>query len=745
MRKGALIIILGLAAARVFGQGSPSIIWQQTVDSDRVNALQFTSDGSVLITGSSDRLIHRYNAADGTVIQTLDSGAPDIHNSSIESLSVNSAGTMLATVNYQQLKLWDLPSGAEHAITADTDWDVWCNFSPDGRWIATASFDSLIKIWNTDGALLKTFTSGALQRAVAFSPNGQWLASAGGDNFVTVRSTADWSVVATLTGHTSDIYVLKFSPDSSMIATGSYDDSCRVWNTSDWSPRFTFANGGSPVYAVAFSPDSGTLAYSEGDNGLNRLALVSMGSGATIHVYDQNVPNVQCLDFSPTTGNLAIGRADDTVEVADVGVSGSGGGGGGGGPSLGELTVNINGDGRVSPNRNGQTLSDGKRYTLTAAPIAGNLFVNWTDGSGNVVAKSAALTFTMQDGLTLNANFTPNPFVPVAGLYEGLITSQPASAEGSGRINVTVTSAGTFSGGIWFNGAPRSIAGRFQADGSFTGTFGAWQITLQVDITSGTDQVTGSISDGNVTSSISADRLVWNARSNPAPAGRFTAWIQPDTNQGDSPQGYGYAYVTIATSGLVTTSGRLADGAPFVETAYLSKNMTWPLYVAVSGAREVIAGEITLEQSEGGDFDGAISWFRSGINGAAYYPNGFSAQISLLGSAIVPGAHGQSALSFGSTDNDNASVTINGADVPGLSFSGILSGNGRFTVDAGSNPPNGFVLSVGQTGSWSGSFIDPTTGRRVSFVGYVSQKQNKAAGYFLSSGQSGSIVLSPTQ
>lgn len=737
-----------LAPLNLWAQGSPQIVWQADADSDRVNCLEFTPDGGKLITGSSDRLINIFDSGSGQVLQTLDSAAAYVHASSVEGLSINSSGSMLATVCSNYLKFWDLSSGNEHVVDVDPNWNVWVDFSPGGNAVALASFDGTIRIFDTAGNQLKVFPSdGSIQRVCVFSPNGQWLASAGGDNKITVRNTSDWSVAAVLQGHTSDIYDMRFSPDSSMLASGSYDETCRLWSTADWSLMHLFTapeiNGTYGVYAVAFSPDSQTLAYSEGEN--NRIRLVDTGSGNVIATYDQNTPNVQCMAFSPTTGYLAYGCADTTLYVANVGVNGNGGGGdnGGGDSNQSQLTVNVNGNGRVTPNRNEQTLVDGKKYGLTALPDADNLFVNWTDNNGNVLGTSTALKFTMQDGLSINANFTPNPFTPLVGRYEGLITSSTPSAAGSGRINFQVGPGGGFTCGFNLNGLSRSFTARFSGDGSYNGQIGQWQITLQLDISGGSDQITGTIANSSISANIRADLNVWNATKNPAPAGKYTALLTPNTGDSTTPQGYGLAIVTVGKAGGVTVVGTLADGVAFTETATLSKNNTWPLYAVVNGGAESVVGEITLENLSGSDMDGTVSWFRSANGRAAYFPNGFSTQVSFEGSAFAAPGRSQTTLSLSDTGSNNVSISIGGADAPQTTFSGVVRPSGVMVADPNSGPPRGFALTLGAGGRISGSFVDPGSNRRVTFVGAVLQKQNMAAGFFRSAGQSGYVQLAP--
>src|SRR5581483_2889948 len=214
-------------------QDSLRLLWQASADADRVNTMNFTPDGNTLITGSSDRLINVWDASSGELLRTLDSNAPYVHASSIECLAINPANPVqIATVSSNIEHLWNLSTGAEISLSPKPgNWMVWCAFSPDGQWLATASFNATIRLWSVSGnsaSLYKVFQASTLQRACAFSPDGRWLASAGGDRAVTIRDTSDWSTVAVLEGHTNDIYDMVFSPDSSMLATRGYDNTARL-------------------------------------------------------------------------------------------------------------------------------------------------------------------------------------------------------------------------------------------------------------------------------------------------------------------------------------------------------------------------------------------------------------------------------------------------------------------------------------------------------------------------------------
>lgn len=136
------------------------------------------------------------------------------------------------------LFLWN-PSKSKHAIKRLTGHQQVVNhlaFSPDGgRYIASASFDKKIKIWNgKTGEFLYTLVGhvGAVYQ-VTWSPDSRFLVSASKD------STAKlWEISSqkkpkgakeTLPGHFDEVYALDWSPHGAAVATGSKDRTIKIW------------------------------------------------------------------------------------------------------------------------------------------------------------------------------------------------------------------------------------------------------------------------------------------------------------------------------------------------------------------------------------------------------------------------------------------------------------------------------------------------------------------------------------
>ena len=86
-------------------------------------------------------------------------------------------------------------------------------------------------IWNADIKILVKTLQGHTKEieSVAFSPNGRYVASGSWDYTVKIWDTESGACVRTLEGHSGSVYSVAFSPNGRSVVSGSRDRTVRIW------------------------------------------------------------------------------------------------------------------------------------------------------------------------------------------------------------------------------------------------------------------------------------------------------------------------------------------------------------------------------------------------------------------------------------------------------------------------------------------------------------------------------------
>jgi Planctomycete cytochrome C/WD domain, G-beta repeat len=191
-------------------------------------------------------------------------------------------------------------------------------FSPDGRTLASCSYDRLVKLWDVNaGKLIRDLKdhSDAVY-GVAFSPDGKLLASGGADRAVKVWDTTTGVRLYTLGESTDWVYAVAWSPEGKYIAAAGVDRSIRVWEVDREGGRVAhsvFAHE-APILRLVYSADGKTL-YSLGED--RRCKAWDTVRMVERKAYDVQSGDVLSFAVAPDGRQLALGSFNGSLVLLD--------------------------------------------------------------------------------------------------------------------------------------------------------------------------------------------------------------------------------------------------------------------------------------------------------------------------------------------------------------------------------------------------------------------------------------------
>lgn len=185
------------------------------------------------------------------------------HTADVNSVAFSPDGRFVVTASADSTaRVWDAATGATvgelrgHSKSVNS-----ASFSPDGKFIVTASDDGSVRLWDAARFAFVRTIGGNYPRVVfdaEYSPDGRFIVAASGEA-AWICDPVRGEVLRKLEGHRARVNSASFSPDSRLIATGSADNTARVWNAETGESIATLFDHKGSVLNAIFSPDGNSV------------------------------------------------------------------------------------------------------------------------------------------------------------------------------------------------------------------------------------------------------------------------------------------------------------------------------------------------------------------------------------------------------------------------------------------------------------------------------------------------------
>ena len=367
--RGVFALAFSADAMRLIsgGQDGTLRLWELTIKRPKprviqahrgaVNAIAIVPGSGVIISGGDDRLVRKWNQADGALLaDSWLTGSP-VTAVAVNQSELVAVGDLEGTTTIWRVgvraPLWVFRDEALGKVAAAVSGLA---FAPAASRLVTAASDGMVRVWHLPPMPVATalMDHEAPITVVDFSPDRRLCLTAANDRTLRIYDTHSGRLLHDLRGLDSPVVATAFAPTGAVtlltrkgtvaryqeesgellaqkawpaarIAAAQLDasagravvaegDSVQLWDLDSGRVLHKLAQS-QPVLAVAITADGRQLAAGTADQ---RIVLIDASSGALVRTLTAPGGVLFALRFSPDHRRLLSGGADQRVQLWDL-------------------------------------------------------------------------------------------------------------------------------------------------------------------------------------------------------------------------------------------------------------------------------------------------------------------------------------------------------------------------------------------------------------------------------------------